>query len=210
MEKINLENYKRKDTYKFYKTYKNPYYQLSLSVDVSDVKNYCDKKNVSFYKTMTYLLTLAINDTEEFLYKTINGDLYKIDRRESSYTAFDLESETFKFIYSDTSKDFDHFIKECIRQEEAKDGFADKTKESDDLIYISSMPWFEIHSFINAKNDNDNLDSIPKFTWGQFKLDNNKYMLDLCIDVNHVYIDGFHIKKLIDNFYLEVKKLENM
>lgn len=208
MEKINLDTYKRKDTYNWYKTYKNPYYQLSLKIDVTDVKKFSELHDVSFYKTMTYLLTMAINSTDEFLYKTIDGELYKLDRRESSYTAFDLENETFKFIYSDTTKGFDYFIEDALKQEKGLKGFADTTKESDELIYISAMPWFEIHSFINARNDADNLDSIPRFTWGKYRKEGDKITLDLCIDVNHVYIDGFHFKKLVDNFYLEVEKLE--
>lgn len=210
MEKIDLNNYKRKDTYIWYKTYNNPYYQASINIDVTDVKSFCDTNNVSFYKTMTYLLTNTINNTEEFLYKTVNDELYKIDRRESSYAAFNLEDETFKFIYPDTTKGFKYFIEDCNNQEEAKEGFANTTKETDELLFISSLPWFELNSFTNARNDKDNLDSIPRFTWGKYKFDNNKYTIDLCVDINHVYIDGFHLKKLIDNFYLEVKKLEKI
>ena len=36
-------------------------------------------------------------------------------------------------------------------------------------------------------------DSVPRICWGKYFLENNEYMIDISIQVNHAFQDGYHI-----------------
>lgn len=207
MQKIDINNWKRKDHFKMFTSYSNPYYGIGFNLDVTDLKSYADNNNVSFYKTMIYCITEAINKTEEFLYTYKNGDIYKIDRRQASYTYFVKENDTFRFIYAETHKGFKNFVEKAVATENEQEVFMDITKETDELIHITCLPWLDMTSFSNARDLSNKYESVPKFAWGKYKIENGRCILNMSLEVNHAFIDGFHVEKLINNFNEVVKSL---
>lgn len=207
MYKVDLNNWKRRDQFKLFSNYSNPYYVIGFNLDVTKVKEFAKNNGVSFYKTMIYCVSEAINKTEEFLYIYKDNEVYKIDKRYPSYTLFNEKDESFRFLYADTSNGFKRFIEDCKAQEENKDTFIDNDKEGEELIYITSLPWLDMTSFTNAINLNNEMDSIPRFAWGKYKNEGDRLILNMSLEVNHAFIDGFHIEKLIKNFVEVANKL---
>lgn len=208
MKKIEFENWKRKDIFNMFTSYSNPYYNICFKLDVSHLMKLSKEHDVSFYKLMIYCISEAVNHTDEFLYVYRDGDIYHIDCRQSSYAHFSENTETLRFIYTETSKGFKNFLNKAIAMENSQDVLIDMTKESDELIHITCLPWIDITCFTNARDLNNRFDSVPKFAWGKYEIENDKTYVNMSLEVNHGFIDGFHIKKFIDNFENEVRKLE--
>lgn len=200
MKKIDFNNWKRKDQFKHFASISNPYYVIGFNLDVTKIKEYCVKHNASFYRVMIYCVSEAVNKTEEFLYCYKDGDVYRLDHRRSSYTLLDEDEESFRYMYAKTYEGFDEFIRKCEIEESGQEAFIDEDKEGDDLIYITCLPWIDMTFFTNARDLNNRYESIPMFAWGKYKLENDKYILNMSLEVNHAFIDGFHIEKLVRNF----------
>ena len=207
MRKIDFNNWERKELFKHFSSYSNPYYSISFNLDITELKKFSDENNFSFYKTMIYCVSEAVNKTDAFLYLCRNNEIYKTERREPSYTYLPKDSDNFRFIYAGTGKGFKNFIIEATAAENNENTFIDEGKESDELIHISSLPWLDITSVTNARNITGQMESIPKFTWGKYIKNNDSYTINMSLEVNHAFIDGIHIKEFVDNFYKTVKKL---
>ena len=81
---------------------------------------------------------------------------------------------------------------------EAQTSFVETTSETDDLIYISCLPWFDLTCCTNERQIDVN-DAIPRITWGKYvRQENGRETLGLSIEVNHRLIDGVHIGRFAE------------
>ena len=70
------------------------------------------------------------------------------------------------------------------------------SRETEDLIYYSCLPWLDLTSLTNEKdlsNEKSRCDSIPRIAWGKYINDGDKKILTISMEVNHRFIDGYHI-----------------
>ena len=77
--------------------------------------------------------------------------------------------------------------------------FLVESKESDQLIFISCLPWIDVTGLTN-EGMTDPSDSIPRIAWGQYQEENGKLMLGMSLEVNHRLIDGLHVGQFYENF----------
>ena len=73
MEKqIDLSSWKRKEIFDFFSHASNPYYMVTFRIDVAPLYAYVKEHHLSFYYSLVYLCTQAINEVDAFRY-TIRG-----------------------------------------------------------------------------------------------------------------------------------------
>ena len=86
MEKqIDLSSWKRKEIFDFFSHASNPYYMVTFRIDVAPLYAYVKEHHLSFYYSLVYLCTQAINDVEAFRY-TIRGEqVFYLDPRFPSF-----------------------------------------------------------------------------------------------------------------------------
>lgn len=189
MHKIDINNYKRKEIYEFFKGLNNPYYLVSFNIDINNLYTFTKLHNVSFYYALIYCVTKCINDVDAFHYCIKEDGLYHIDQREPSFTDLKKDTECFHIVTTTIEEDLISFCHKAKEVSLNQKGFINLETETEDLIYYSCIPWVETTTITNEHGDDPN-DCIPRINWGKYNKDK---ILNISIEVNHKMIDGYHI-----------------
>lgn len=144
---------------------------------------------------MIWICTKAINSIQEFKIRIREENLVVLDKANPSFTYLPKGADTFQIITVSWEDDYTSFCKNAKKQSIMQKEFIDKSKETDELIYFSCLPWFDFTSLTNEHNF-DTKDTIPRIAWGKYYEDNNRLYIHISIEVNHRTIDGFHIGQL--------------
>ncbi len=210
MAEISYENWERRDVYEFFSGLSNPFYMVTFRQDVTDLYRYTKAHGISFYEGMIWACTEAVNRVPAFRISIRNGKLEELERRDPSFTDLKPGSEQFHVVTMEHIPDIDRFCREAARVSREQKTFIDLTKETDALIYYSCLPWVELTALTNERDlaspgvlD----DSIPRIAWGKYSEENGRKILGLSMDVNHRFIDGFHIGKFAEELKACIKKL---
>ncbi len=61
MKVFDVENWNRKTQYEFFKTYEDPFFNITANLEVTNLYNYCKQHNLSFSLTCLYVAIKSIN-----------------------------------------------------------------------------------------------------------------------------------------------------
>lgn len=204
MNKIDLNTWKRTKMFRFMENVDFPFYSVTVPVDVTNVKKVSKEKNISFYMAMTWVVTKAVNSIENFRIRYRDGELYLLDITHPSYTY--LKDEDFIIVNGNMQDDMVKFCNDSIEAAEKQTDIINNEIEPDDLIYISCLPWFDFTHLTNERNF-DKYDNIPRIAWSKYTEENGKLMLHVSFDVNHLFIDGYHLGLLVEKINELIKEL---
>lgn len=202
MKKVDMSTWKRREIFDFFSSVAYPYYSLTFSVDVSRVYGFAKEHGVSFYYCMCWLCTQAVNRVEAFSYFLKDGELYRLDRRHPSFTDMKKGEELFYIVTMPIEEDILSFCRAAAEKSAAQDHFINLNSETDELLYLSCTPTLHISSLTN-EHDSGSDDAIPRIAWGKYRDIHGKKELVLSVEVNHRFIDGYHIGKFAE----ELEKL---
>ena len=204
-EKTDLDQWKRNELFDFYGKRTNPFYMVTFVQDVTDLYNYAKANRLSFYYAMIWACTKAINMTDAFLYTIEDDEVWHIDRRHPSFTDLNEDGELFHIVTMEADDDIIRFVKNAAEKSRTQTEFIDMSLETDDLIFISCLPWLEMTAMTNARDYNDpgtRNDSHPSVSWGKYKKTKEGVEIHICIEVSHRLVDGVHLgmfKKNLDD-----------
>lgn len=193
---LNYNEWKRKDIYEFFSGISNPFYMVTFRQNVTNLYRYTKTHGLSFYAGMIWACTEAINGTDAFLMAMKDGTLIRYERRDPSFTDLNPGEDQFHIVTMDHIRSIEAFCKEAIRLSRSQTRFIDLGKESDALIYYSCLPWIDLTALTNERDLKDPKaldDSIPRIAWGRYSDENGQKILGISLEVNHRFIDGFHI-----------------
>ena len=124
MEKqIDLSAWKRKEIFDFFSHASNPYYMVTFRIDVAPLYAYVKEHHLSFYYSLVYLCTQAINEVEAFRY-TIRGEqVFYLDPRIPSFTDLKKDSEYFHIVTMPTMGSLAEFNEEARKRSAAQHFF---------------------------------------------------------------------------------------
>ena len=192
---IKKDKWERYDLFKHYDDETNPFIYITIPVDVSNIYHYSKNNNVSFYCTMGYVLTKAINKVDGFKYRKEGDDIVYYDKINSNYTDMITENRIGYFTI-DYQENFHDYV--VAFNEARMDLIAGKNKNVDvlnhDEVWLSCAPWFNFNSLVTPFNK---AVTIPQIIWDKFKKHDNQVEVNLMIMVHHGFIDGFQLNKAI-------------
>lgn len=190
-ELVNIDNWKRKKQYNFFIKYSDPYAAVSSIIDVDNIVRHSKNNNISFYGIMSYLVLKSINEIDEFKYFMYQNGVYKYDKVNTSFTVL-KNDKSLNFSRTVEYNDFPTFILDFIfaKHEAESDAIIEYDKNNNNLAYITCLPWMRFTSVMNPKNG---VDSNPRVCWGKYFVNNGRYLIDVSIQINHAFIDGYHI-----------------
>lgn len=169
---------------------------------------YTKAHGLSFYYAMTYLVTQAVNEVKNLRYTIRDGSVYLLDKRTPSFTELKKGSEQFQIITCPCKSTMEDFCRAAKERSEAQTSFVETASETDDLIYISCLPWFDLTCCTNERQIDVN-DAIPRITWGKYvRQENGRETLVLSIEVNHRLIDGVHLGRFYESLQNKINELE--
>ena len=199
--KLDYENWPRKEIYDFFSNISNPFYMVTFSYDVTRLYDYVKRNGLSFYYGMIWLCNRALNDIEDFRITVRDDELVILPLRKPSFTDLKKGQEQFYIVTMDHMDDIDGFCKEAARISENQNYFIDMGKEIDDLVFYSCLPWIDLTALTNERDLDDphaKDDNTTHISWGKYNDDDGKKTLGLSVEVNHRFIDGIHIGKLVE------------
>ncbi|MCB0664121.1 MAG: hypothetical protein KDC24_15355, partial [Saprospiraceae bacterium] len=72
---LNINSWKRKEHFEFFKAFDQPYFGMETKVDISKAYQICKANNWSLFLYYHFLSQKAVNQTEAFRYRLIQDEV---------------------------------------------------------------------------------------------------------------------------------------
>lgn len=207
---LDIENWKRKEHFYFFKNYDIPFFSICADVDASRLLTYSRESRLSFFICSLYLSIKAANCIEEFRYRIHDEKVIVHDVIHAGSTVLNSD-ETFSFCYFDYSSSFVLFNKDAAKKL-AKYAAGYKSfepqEQRDDLIYYSVIPWVSFNGYANARKSKTD-DSTPKIVFGKYHDNVGLIRMPVSVEVHHALMDGIHVGKFFGLFQDYLMNPEN-
>lgn len=205
MEKVDMQLWERKEMFKFFSNMSQPFYSMTFTVDVTCLYKYVKERGISFYYALIYLCTEAVNETDAFLYMMKDGEIYKIARREPSFTDIRPGAEQFYIVTISAGDELDDFCRLARKKSSEQERFIDAEQETGDLIYFTCLPWVELTALTNERNFDPD-DTVPRIAWGKYRDENGVKKLQMSVELNHRFLDGVHVGRFYETLCKKISQ----
>ncbi len=193
MREIEIENWSRRPLYEMFKTYQKPYFSLSANLDMTAFLQWSKAEKQPFFPWMIYLVSRAANEQEAFRLRIRGEKVVEHDFVHPSFTIM-KESGAFGICQASYRKDAASFIEAALQAIAAAktESALPSGKEADDLLFMTSIPWFSFND-INHAMKGDDSDCVPRIAWGKYEERNGRREMTIAVQVHHALADGVHI-----------------
>jgi len=203
-EDVDVDSWYRKDVYRFFREFEDPFFNMTAPVDVTVLDETCRTESLSFSIAFLYCSQRALNSVEEFRIRLLDGKLVRFERVEATQTIL-LENESFGFCYFPWREDAREFVRIGKLQIEKYREIASFDVEADrlDLVYYSVIPWVSFTSFKHASRwDRDK--TVPRIVFGKKHQDSGRIRMPVSVEVNHAIMDGLHVGRYFERLQIEL------
>ena len=177
----------RREIFEFFSPMSQPFFSVTFRQDVTRLYQFSKENRLSFYHSLVFLSTQAVNQVEAFRYALRGEDLVLFDRRNPSFTDLKPGAETFHIVTLPMEEDIRTFCAAARAKSAAQNTFLDQ-----DLIYFSCLPWVELTALTNER-DFDPDDAVPRIAWGKYREEQGRKILHISLELNHRFVDGLHV-----------------
>lgn len=211
MEPIDLASWPRNEIFRFFSRLSCPFYMISFRLDVTELCRYVKKHGLSFYYSLCWLCTEAVNAVDAFRYVIRGENVFYLPGRAPSCTDLKKGTDNFHIVTLPQIPSMEEFCRRAKAQSEAQTQFIDLSAETDALIYFSCVPWLDMTAVtqerdMSAPGAAD--DSIPRITWGKYTEQNGRQVLGMAVEVNHRLIDGVHVGRFCEKLTQMIQALD--
>ena len=200
-QKLNLENWNRKEHFTFFNQMEEPFFGVTTSIDCSKAYEKSKQMGVPFFTFYLYKTLVAVNQIENFKYRILENEIYIYDTINASSTIL-RDDTTFGFSLIEFDADirvFSKNVKTEIERVKNTTGLFTREFSNDNLIHFSTLPWINFSSFSHARSFTFP-DSCPKISFGKLIHENNKKSMSMSIHVHHGLMDGFQVGQFVNYF----------
>ncbi len=198
--KINQDNWLRKEQYRFFSGFDEPFFGVTVRTDVTKAYLVSRQEGRSFFLYYLYRALKAANEIDHFRYRIIENEVYLYSRTHAS-TTVDRPDGTFGFAYIKYDESEQLFCKKAAEE-------IDKTRKlrnletavsGENYLHFSALPWLDFTSLSHARSFKFN-DSSPKISFGRMTDHNGIKTMPVSIHGHHALMDGIHIGQFIRRF----------
>jgi len=195
---IDLDRWDRKDAYDLFSRGYLPFFAVTTPLDVTELVRRTKAEELSFYRALVYVVVRAMNELEPFRLRIRPEGVAVCKTVSPSYTTAG-ENGTFgicnvDFVPGETMADFCRRALEKERQQARAMVVEDDVR--DDLIFLSSVPWFVTTSVLQEQPTNPD-DSFPRVLWDRIREENGRLWVNFTAQLNHRLLDGGHLRDLL-------------
>lgn len=208
MREIDFNTWERRDAYRLFSQTAWPFYSVVFPVDVTAVHAAARRDGQSFYYTMVWVCTKALNRIPAFRQRIRGEAVVELDWTDPSFTDLHKGAEQFHIVTMPWEADRRSFCAHAAENSAAQTTFFNESAETDGLIYFSCLPWFDLTALTNEHSD-DRDDTIPRLAWGKYEEQDGRLKLHLSVEVNHRLIDGLHLGRFYEALCEEITALES-
>lgn len=201
---VDMENYKRKRHFEYFTSLACPYVGTTVNVDITEWVRGVKAEKLPFFLTFCYCAARAANRVPELRQRIVDGKIVEYDFCRTSHTVA-LEDETYCYCTLDASRPFEEYLPGAVRaQEEAKTARR-LDSDTDELIFISTLPWISYVSFLQPTPIP--ADSNPRITWGKYFVQGDRILMPVSVLCHHALVDGLHIAQFYQYLEEECRKV---
>lgn len=199
-EKIDIENWNRKELFHFFREFAEPFYGMTADMDVTKLYRYCKANNESFFIHSVYTILKAINSCDPLKLRIVNGELYRFNKIHVS-PSIGKKDGTFAFGFMYYNEDFNLFkqhMQEEIQRIQVIEGMnlTDDARR-EDTIHFSAIPWVKFTSLSHARYMKSE-ESVPKISTGKIHEKDGRLWMPLSIHVHHSLVDGKDVADFLE------------
>lgn len=206
MKFIDMENWKRKDHFNYFKQLDYPHFNICGNLDITNFYRYIKENKFPFFISILYASTKTANDIKEFRYRIREDKVVEHETVSPSFTVM-TEGEVFSFCTVKFIDGFGDFKTNTLKKiEKVKNNVSIEDEPGrDDLLFITSIPWISFTGITHPIQMNP-VDSIPRISWGKYFEEGGKIKLPMSVQAHHALVDGIHvgqffsrIQEILDN-----------
>lgn len=209
-KKIDIQKWARKEHYLYYTTTLKIEFNMTSSIDVTKLLDFCHIHGYKFYPVVIYFVTKVLNKIENFrMFKDEEGNLCVWDKIIPNYTIFHEDDKTFSDCWSDFSEDFHIFyqnITNDMRMFKHKKGIKVKDNLPQHFYCISCVPWVSFSS-CSSRVTNGEPAYFPIITIGKYAKGDEKSMMPINVTIAHAVCDGYHVGLFFEYLQDEINAL---
>ena len=192
MELVDIKTWPRREIWEYFSSVSYPFYTVSYQQDVTGLYNFARRRGLSCYYVLVWAVTEAVNAVEAFRMTITPAGPAVLERRRPSFTVLREGEESFRILTLAAVSRVEDFCAAAAEKEARQTAFLDQKGETEDLIYLSCLPWIEVTGLTNERHFDPD-DAIPRIAWGKYREENGRKRLGMCLEVNHRLVDGLHI-----------------
>lgn len=195
--KLDLDTYKRKAHFEYFKSLAYPYVGVTVNVEITQWLPAIKEKQSPFFLSFLYAATRAANSVTEFRQRIEGDGIIEFDECISSYTVA-LPDESYCYCELSCSRPFDEFLPyaQAKQQRAVQEKSLENGANVQELFFVSSLPWLSYGSLIQPTPMP--ADSNPRITWGRFFEESGNIFIPVTVLCHHALVDGIHISKFYD------------
>jgi len=201
MTEFDINKWNRKEQFELFKSYDDPFFNLTTQLDVSHLYQFTKKNNVSFFLTTLYVALETANEFLEFRLRFFQNKVVELQSLNIGSTILNNDN-TFSFAYFERKNsvfEFETLGKAILSLGKGNLDF-EENKVVFDLIHCSFIPWVNFTSFKHARKKEMDAYGIPKFVFGKYFNEKDTKKMSFSIEVHHALMDGFHVGKFLEKF----------
>ncbi|TDE14648.1 chloramphenicol acetyltransferase [Dyadobacter psychrotolerans] len=198
---LDLENWERKEHFRFFSQFEEPFFGVCVEVDCTIAYQKAKQLGTSFFIYYLHKTLVAVNETEPFRYRiNEDNDIVIYDKISVSATV-GRPNGTFGFSYMPYDEDYQNFEATARLETERiiKSSGLFPSANSEDVIHCSSLPWIKFTSMSHARRFSSK-DSCPKISYGKMTESSGKKLMPVSIHVHHALMDGLHVGMFVEKF----------
>ena len=193
MKVIDMNTYKRKDHFEYFRSLAYPYVGVTVDVDITSFFKTIKEKKYPFFLSFLWCVNQACNEIPQFRQRIVNDSIIEYEYCHTSHTV-SKEDETYAYCTLDARMSLDDFIQKSLpihNQAKEEGNIEESAEEAQSLIFISTLPWISYSSLIQPVPIP--ADSNPRVTWGKYKEENGKILIPVSTLCHHALVDGKHL-----------------
>lgn len=211
---INIDNWERRDNYRFFQGFANSWYSLTTEVECSAAFDDTRRQHTSFFQKYLYAVLRAVNEVPALRYRLDkNGDVCFYDQVDV-ITPIAVSPNQFYTIRVPWQKDFVAFSREVQRLIDSIPENADPyaiEKEviavgDYDVILLSALPRLYFTSLTHTQQRVGQANLYPLMNVGKAVGRGDCRMMPIAIAVDHQFVDGSHLSDFFEIIQEELKR----
>ncbi len=199
---FDTERWSRREHYQLYSSQRLPFYLIASDIDVTRLLEYKREHGLSFYLSLIYLATKALNEQEEMRLRVVDGQVVLYDRIHPNWTHLRKGETDFLIHTGRLEGTMAEFVEKYTAAMAEQTAFFGGHPNTPDLVYYSALPWVATTAVTNPGMENPD-DAIQRVVWGKYVERNGRYFLNISFTANHRFVDGYHIAQ----FFLRLQSL---
>ncbi|RQO32365.1 chloramphenicol acetyltransferase [Taibaiella sp. KBW10] len=204
---LDITQWSRRDHFAFFSQFEEPFFGVTVTVDVTNAYEQAKKQNISFFLYYLYRALKAANEIENFRYRIIDEKVFIFDQVNASPT-INRPNGTFGFAYMDYTPEAAQFYthaQEVIAAVQVTEGLRPAVS-GENVIQFSALPWIDFSSISHARSFSF-ADSCPKISFGKVSTQEGRKTMPVSIHVHHGLMDGYHVGLYIEAFQKQLDQV---